>query len=180
MKAVPAIDPGVFRRALEAALRRMSDGSLVVFSGAVAKARSGSAFAASKLFSGVDDGSSVNVAVRNPSDSGVYVYLARVSVLPGGKVRVDVYSDPSILGGSAVPVLGLGIGYGSPHAELRSGVTIVTGSPRLTLSSATGIDIVPPGAVVVPPGHRLVIKVTNESGAQQDVSLLMTWWEEPG
>jgi len=187
VRAVPSVVPEVFKRALEEAVNRMSDGTVVVYQRFLSKVREGRAFVAGKRFEDVADGDSVNMVLRNPVGSGADVYVVLAEVTTMAQAWVDVYYDPVVSGGSEVPAANLDLGSGSgPAADVLSGATVLSGSPAFTAVCPGGARTRAIGgaaevgeAVRLPPGHRIMVAVTNRGGSSQDLSVRFVWWEDP-
>ncbi|MBW2674747.1 MAG: hypothetical protein JRD89_15275 [Deltaproteobacteria bacterium] len=175
------------RRVVERLLLQFLDGAAVVDQRQMIKAFEGYKFTAGYRFEGVASDAQVNVLLRVPTGAGRRVFFAAFEVSSYAQAHVDVYFDVEYSGGSKLEAVNLRRSSGiASKAEVLRSVSFTPSIHHLPLvhpggvkQFATGGLSELSGAAILDPGSNILIAVTNKSTSSQDISLRLTWWEEP-
>jgi|Deesub1362A_J573_1020465.scaffolds.fasta_scaffold00327_8 hypothetical protein len=156
------------------------------------KIRDGYAFSVSKRYEAVAADDSVYMYFKNPSTNTRTIYMVAVECSSNAQGWVDVYRNVSVTTpGTAITPINLNLGSSiTSSVEVRyGGVYDTTGATKVhetvapggTGVHATGWVAEVGEAVLIPPDdYDLLFVYTNKSGAAEDMSIRMIWWEEEG
>jgi len=149
----------------------------------------GFGFSASDRGEDVPSGSTFQIMLENPANSGKTIHIVTVECTSTGQARVDIYHGGSITGGTSITPrnLDLSITTNQSVAQVTSGGTVdVTGltpSKKTVVPGGKSIRVVGGAAeigeaVKMPPGTKLLVIMTNTSGVNADMAIEYLWWEE--
>ena len=147
----------------------------------------GIGFSVSQRFEGVADDASVDVYFENPVGSGKKVYIIEIEVISLGQAYIDIYRGNTVTAsGTAITPVNLNFEKATVSVcNVEHSGTYATGT--LTLSAvcpggskkqACGGQASVGEVVVMPEGFNFLIRVTNKSGGNTDMSIRLLWWEE--
>jgi len=168
-------------------LLQFLDGAVIINPRFFYKIYQGFGFSISHRFDDVANGSSADVYFENPAGSGRDVFLMVVEVIATGQCHVDVYRANTVnVAGTPLTPVNLNFKSGvSSVANVEHGGTYTTGTLTLNTVCPGGFRVRAVGGAaevgetaVIPPGFNFLVRVTNESGANADLSIRIIWWEE--
>ncbi|RLG77351.1 MAG: hypothetical protein DRO12_02425, partial [Thermoprotei archaeon] len=166
---------------------RLTDGTLIVERKLSKKISEGSAFSISHRFEEVASNSHVDLYFENPSESDKTVYIMLVEVVSMGQAWVDIYRDNSVsASGTALTPMNLNMGSTNESVvNAEHGGTYTTGTLALNIVCPGGSGVRAIGAavevgenVIMPNGKNLLVRVTNKSASDSDISIRIVWYEE--
>lgn len=163
------------------------DGTVVVYQRFFEKIREGYGFYTSKRWEGVATGDSVDVYFENPANSGRDVYLVIIDIIGTNALHADFYHDNVVVTPSTtMPRYNLNFKstitsvfyfeYGGSYTlgDLVHQVLIPRGPGARAVGGATEVG----EAVIIPPDHNFVLRMTNAGATAQDIAMRAIWWEE--
>jgi len=151
------------------------------------KIEEGKAFSISHRFEGVASDASVSIYFENPPYSGKTVYIQLVEVVSLAQAYVDIYRDATrtVVG---TPLSPFNLNMASPRSsviDVEYGGTYENGQLALNTVCPGGSGVRAIGGatevgenLIIPPGHNIVITVTNASASATDLSIRILWYEE--
>jgi len=163
------------------------DGTVVVYQRFFEKTVEGYGFYASKRFEGVAAGADVDVYMENPAGSGRDVYLVIIDIISTQAAYADFYHD-SVVTATGTELSAYNLNFKStitPVFSLEYNGTYTLGDlvHQMLIPSGRGVRAVGGAtelgeAVIIPPDHNFVLRITNVSNASADTVFRMIWWEE--
>ena len=151
------------------------------------KIEEGKAFAVSHRFEGVASDASVSIYFENPPYSGKTVYVQLIRVTPLANAYLDIYRNATRTG-IGTKLTPFNLNMGSPResvVDVEYGGTYEGGQLAVneTCPGGSGVraigEVVEVGEnIIIPPGHNIVITVTNVSASATDISIKILWYEE--
>ena len=149
-------------------------------------AMAGDKVATFSYLNNIASGSSTNIYLSNPSDSGLANFAMYVDTTDQG--RIHVYYDPEVDTGNAtqltpkVPIVGK---TANVSVEAYGDVTINTSTPDLdrVVPGGSGWHAVGNTTAGLPgfgllPGHSMAIELENKSSNYNAVSFFLVYWEQ--
>ena len=147
----------------------------------------GYVFMIAHRFEAVADGSSIELILENPSNSGKKTYIASIELVAGGETFIDCYKNSTInANGTEITPINKRFGsniesvmrveYGGTYTPSGSGMSfLITGGN----TSPTRIGGENEGLIVgiIEPENNLHIKLVNKSGATVNMGIRMVWYE---
>jgi len=152
------------------------------------KIHEGYGFGASKRVESLASGSSIDFLFLNPSGSSRNAYVSLVEIVGLAQLYADIYVNNTITSnGTAIPILNLHTGSNvSPSAQVYYNGTYTLGSliyntvvPGGSKREAIGGLASIGESVIVVPGTNFILRVTNASASDTDLSVRVLWWEDP-
>jgi len=169
------------------AILQFLDGTQITNPRLFYKIYEGYGFEASHRFESVGAGSSVDVYFENPSGSGMEVFIISIEVTSFAQAWIDLYRSNTVtVSGTAITPVNLNFmkAIGSV-ANLEYGGTYTLGTLMLNTVCPGGSKKQAVGAlaevgetVVIPEGFNFLVRVTNKSASDTDLSVRIVWWEE--
>jgi len=172
---------------LKYSILQFSDGTMMTYPRFFIKILEEKGFICSHRFEGVSDGSTIDLLIDNPSNSGVKVYIIAIEVVSYGQGWIDFYRDNTVQSsGTALPILPLYLGSNKQskiHIEYGGTYNVGTlamntATPGGRRSRAVGSLAEIGETLVIPPGQNMLVRFTNKAGTSVDVSIKVLWWEE--
>jgi len=151
------------------------------------KIEEGYAFSASRRFEGVGSGVAVDVFFENPSGSGKKANIVIIEVVSMAQAHVDIYRGNGVASpGTAITPVNLNLGSTNTSVvNVRYGGTYMLGDLALSTVCPGGSRLRAVGGavevgetVLVPEDRNLLVRVTNASASDTDLSVRIIWWEE--
>lgn len=148
----------------------------------------GYGFAVGHRFSSIASGSSVDLYFENPLGSGRRVYIITVEVTSLAQAWIDIYRGNTVAAhGTALTPVNLNFEKNIPSiVNAEYGGTYGLGTltlddlcPGGSKKEAVGGDAEVGETVIIPPGYNFLVRVTNKSASDTDISIRIVWWEEP-
>jgi len=172
---------------ISTALLQHTDGTVMINPRFFKKIVDGYAYSVSHRSEAVGSGSSVDIFFENPSGSGRRVFIIMIEVVSFAQAWIDIYRNNTVSasGTSITPVnLNFENGYASV-VNVEYGGTYTTGTlvhstvcPGGSAIRAVGGTAEVGESVVIPEGFNFLIRATNQSTSDADMSIRMLWWEE--
>jgi len=170
------------------AVLRFTDGTQIVNPRLFYKTHEGYAFSVSHRFEGVGAGASVDLYFGNPAGSGRKVFIVAVEVVSLAQAYIDIYRGNTVTAaGTALTPVNLNfeknissvanVEYGGTYG--LGTLTLNTVCPGGSKKEAVGGNADVGETVVAPEGFNFLVRVTNKSASDTDLSIRVLWWEEP-
>jgi len=152
------------------------------------KVKEGYAFSGSKRFESVSADANFSVLIENPSGSGKDVVILSIAVTGLVQCYVDIYDDVTVTAyGNNITIRNLNLGsantnvcgayYGGTYsisgAEKVHETVVPGGSKQFAIGGLSEVG----ETVIIPPGHNILIVVTNKSASASDFSVQILWSE---
>ena len=153
------------------------------------KVKEGYAFSGSKRFTSISADANFTVLFENPAGSGKTVAILAITVTGLVQCYVDIYDDVTVISyGNNITIRNLNlestntnvchIYYGGTYsvtgAEKVHETVVPGGSKQFAIGGMSEVG----ETVIIPPGHNMLIVVTNKAASQGDFSIQILWSED--
>jgi len=186
------IETGAFRsdpniKAINDKIVKADSDNTVVYTQYQRKAIEDKAFFVARLWSNVASGSTADICIENPSNSGKTIHLMTVKMNTTDQAWIRYVLDPTLSGGTELTPVPFKVG-----AAVTSVARVIVDVSGYSGGTEAGAEVIPGGsgrkavgglddglvAFVIPPGHRVLFEVVNKSSNANQISVRMDWWED--
>ena len=165
-----------------------NDGSIITNQRFLRKISDGYGFAISKRVT-IANGNYIDVYLENPSGSNKNIYVLIIECSSLGAGWIDVYKNVTITT-SGTSITPNNLNFSSTNTSI---VNIeYNGTYDLTGGTLTHETVLPGGSkvraigsvaevgesIIMSSGDNILVRLTNKSGAETDMSIRIIWWEE--